>query len=212
MVLVQEPFLYKGYWDDSVTIRLLAKYGLDRGNVFESLLAMLPRKVEVRPFFIDQCEVTNAQYDAFLAAAGSGRQYAHPNDSPGNDRRSKYADDPRFNRPNQPVVGIDWFDAYAYSKWAAKRLPTEDEWELAARSADGLAYPWGREFSDLKYLQAVPPLTGPLDVTALTADRVGAPLGMAANVSEWIDSRPLRTARWSFAAALGGRRPATCSA
>jgi formylglycine-generating enzyme required for sulfatase activity len=188
MILVQDPILHKGYWDDSVTVRLLAKYNREGVNVFDALLTTLPRKVEVKPFFIDKYEITNAQYEAFLAAAGGDRQSSHPADKPGNQRRSKYATDSRFSRPNQPVVGIDWFDAYAYAKWTGKRLPTEDEWELAARSADGRAYPWGNEFTDLKYLQIAPPLSGPLDVTALTADRHGAPLGMAGNVSEWIDS------------------------
>jgi len=119
MILVQEPVLYKGFWDDSVSIRLLAKYGLDRGKVFDALLTTLPKKVEAKPFFIDKYEVTNALYGAFLAAAGSQSQSAHPDDKADNDRRSTLANDPRFNRLDQPVVGIDWFDAYAYAKWQA---------------------------------------------------------------------------------------------
>jgi formylglycine-generating enzyme required for sulfatase activity len=85
-------------------------------------------------FYLDKHEVTNEQYKKFMDATG----YKAPD----------YWDDPNFNIPNHPVVGVSWFDAEAYCKWAGKRLPTEAEWEKAARGVlVGRIYPCGDSLS-----------------------------------------------------------------
>lgn len=88
----------------------------------------------VKPFFMDLTEVTNEKYAEFMRA----EKYRAPfvwKDSVMPKGQEKF-----------PVVGVDWEDAGAYCKYAGKRLPTEEEWEFAARGANKFIYPWGNEW------------------------------------------------------------------
>ena len=86
--------------------------------------------VELSPFWIGKYPVTNAQYARFLEA------------NPGQDKPG-FWEDKSYNDPEQPVVGVRWLDAMAYSCWAGLMLPSEAQWEAAARGQDGRTYPWG---------------------------------------------------------------------
>jgi len=123
-------------------------------------------RVRVGRFAIDRYEVTNARYRKFLEwirqSADHGR--CHPDEPQAKDHTPRYWTDfnpllesaeyartAPFNREtftadDKPVVGVDWFDAFAYAAWAGKRLPTEAEWELAARGRDGRRWPWGSDW------------------------------------------------------------------
>jgi len=104
--------------------------GRDNGSDLEKP----QRKVDLPAFFIDRTEVTNADYKKFVDATS----HKPPSNWPG----GNYPAD----RASYPVTGIKWVDADAYAKWAGKRLPTEAEWEAAARGSDGRRYPWGNDW------------------------------------------------------------------
>ena len=96
------------------------------------------QQVHLEAFYIDKFEVTNADYQKFIDATG----YAAPRHW--ENRRYREGED------NLPIVYVNWKDASAYSQWAGKRLPTEIEWEKAARGTDARIWPWGNVFDITK--------------------------------------------------------------
>jgi len=134
------------------------------------------RRVYVDAFYIDRTEVTNAMYKAFCDATG----YLPP--------VSPTWDTGYFrSKPDHPALNLTWDQATAYCKWAGKRLPTEAEWEKAARGTDGRVYPWGNVWADsLTNLRAGDRFekAAPVGAFPAGASPYGA-LDMAGNVWEW---------------------------
>jgi formylglycine-generating enzyme required for sulfatase activity len=101
---------------------------------------MPQHSVFLSSFYMDVTEITNGQYKACVNAGGCNP----PASGSGTYSRSNYYD--RAQYTNYPVVNVTWFDARDYCAWVDERLPTEAEWEKAARGDDGRIFPWGNTF------------------------------------------------------------------
>jgi formylglycine-generating enzyme required for sulfatase activity len=132
-------------------------------------------------YYIDKTEVTKSQYTACVAAGACPAPLPLESDSRFDDH-TQSADD------NYPVTGVDWPRAKAYCSWVGKRLPTEAEWEKAARGTDLRMYPWGNEPPTCERANLGGCAGGTLPVNS-HPDSV-SPYGasdMAGNVSEWVN-------------------------
>ncbi len=135
-------------------------------------------QVDVAAFEIDRFEVTNEEFAHFADQTGYVT-YAEKNGA-------KNWRNAAEGKPNHPVVYVTWNDADAYCKWAGKRIPTEAEWEKAARGTDSRVYPWGNDFvaANGNFYEG-----GIRGTTAVGSFGSGAsPSGandMAGNVREW---------------------------
>jgi len=128
----------------------------------------------IQPFWIDRFQVSNKQYLAFVRSTNHR--------APPNWREEAVVS----GRENDPVTMVSWGDAEAFCEWKGRRLPTEAEWEFAARGSDGRLYPWGEDFRQALVNSAESGLTHvlPVDVHVQNVSPFGV-REMSGNVWEW---------------------------
>gem|GEM_PF-3435673 len=154
--------------------------------------------VNLNAFWIDQTEVTNAMFAAFLTEEGNREESgvtwldASDEDAQIHLEENSWQTDPGYE--DYPVVEVTWYGANAYCSWAGRRLPTEAEWEKAARGTDRNIYPWGNDPPTADLLNFNDNVGSATKVGSYPngASPYGA-LDMAGNVWEWVADRHSRT-------------------
>ncbi len=181
-----------------------------------SRMVLIAGKIRQRdqppPFLMDVTEVSNYHYDLFLQALKvTPRRFSHAEEVMDKSHLPRYWQEFRsplfnetaavrlapfdaetFTKPNFPVVGVDWWDAFAFCRWAEKRLPTQKEWQWAANGGQNRIWPWGNTWNYSKansggekwgekdgYIYAAPVRS------FLDGASVHGLLNMAGNVAEW---------------------------
>lgn len=186
------------------------------------------RRITVNSFYMDVYEVTNQEFKAFMDAGGYNRREFWTDEgwqwrqtsrefgfNPANPRprywgggETPWESDPNSNLSSTPVVGVSWFEASAYARYRGKQLPTEAQWEYAARGQSGRIYPWGDQYNGMlaNHGQSMSPYHDASDGFRETAPVGSFPGGatpegvhdLAGNVMEWCrdwygDYNPLDT-------------------
>ena len=160
------------------------------------------RKIYLDAYYIDRDEVSVAQYTQCFNAGACGPALWQDPKSKFNVKKNPYSSFHSYVRPKQPVTGVSWFNARDYCTWKKRRLPTEAEWEKAARGKNGMRYPWGDDYPLCENIGLGTSLTrtrsratGNILFTYSTTvpvtwyERCKSPYGvrqMLGNVSEWV--------------------------
>jgi len=177
MVYVPEGEFEMGTSDEQRD-RLIEENIWDHWNLYEQPI----HTVFLDAFWIDQTEITNGQYALCVADGACQERYSVESAT-----RTSYFGNPEFK--DYPVIYVDWYMAEAYCAWAGRRMPTEAEWEKAARGTDGRTYPWG-EGIDSTLANYGGTGCETCDTTAVGSYPNGASpygaLDMAGNAYEWV--------------------------
>jgi len=171
MVLIQQGSFQMGSKKSMLELKPHDLFNSDRHTLGPENPA---HEVYIDSFFIDKYEVSNDAYTKFIKETGA--------------KKPKGLNNPNFNNPQQPVVGINWKEAFKFCNWQGKRLPTEAEWEKAARGKRPVKYPWGNlppDSSSLNYNEEINK-TSPVGSYEKGKSDYGV-YDLSGNVSEWVN-------------------------
>lgn len=210
MVSVPGGRFEMGTRDDEIDymVTLCLEFNQDCGYAVVSELSRPTHTVSINGYWVDQHEITNAQYAAFLNDQGNqaegGAAWLSIDNPHSLIELVNDSFQPKEGFADHPVIEVTWHGANAYCQWAGGRLPTEAEWEYAARGSESLIFPWGNRF-DLtrlnfcdtnceKFWKTADYDTGYSDGYSMTAPVGTYPGGaswcgardMAGNVWEWV--------------------------
>ena len=150
------------------------------------------RTVDLPAFWIDVHPVANVRFARFIEAGGYSREEWWAPDGWAWRRKSGVEAPAMWGQSgwdggDQPAAGVSWYEADAYARWAGKRLPTDAEWEKAARGTDGRRYPWGEDWphAGVANFDMQVGRTSPVGLYPAGASPCGC-LDMAGNVNNWV--------------------------
>jgi len=148
------------------------------------------RRVNLPAFYIDKYEVTNKRYKRFIDATSYKVPWSHDPEA-ASEKPYLWIWQKRIcqdGKGDDPVVLVSWEDAKAFCTWAGKRLPTEAEWEKAARGSKGKVYPWGDEWANGKAntSESGRKQTAPVGAFKDDVSEYGV-YDLAGNVAEWVE-------------------------
>jgi len=149
------------------------------------------REIYLSAFWIDLYPVTNARFGQFLASGGY-EEPAYWSTEGWEWKQNKHIRQPLlwgqsgWDGPDQPAAGVSWYEACAYARWAGRRLPTDAEWEKAARGTDRRRFPWGNDWptASLANFNNHVGRTTPVGLFPDGASPFGC-LDMAGNINNW---------------------------
>jgi formylglycine-generating enzyme required for sulfatase activity len=221
MVYIPPGKFQKGS-EDSPLLNAARQYNWRNATEFFALFINTPEERKTLPeFYLHAREVTNEEYRQFLGRGARNHSQCSLEEKVeypgGKEHHAQFLNTADFNQPNQPVVGVDWYDAVAYCRWLGGRLPTEDEWERAARGPEGRFYPWGDRFEPNRCNSKESPKQVGKTVAVGTYEGCKSPeeiYDLAGNAREWTSTKTrlpkepsayiIRGGAWDDNAALWG--------
>lgn len=145
-------------------------------------------------YWLDRTEITNEMFVRFLSAAGNKQEGGTPWLDPIDPYVQVFERDGLWQvvrgREDYPIVNVSWYGADAYCRWAGRSLPTEAQWESAARGAENRRFPWGDRPPDCDHARFSGCGEGPVQVGSLVIGMTpGSVFDLAGNVQEWVRDR-----------------------